>query len=155
MFLIVGDGPEEGDLRAQAAALGIESGIRFAGFQPEPLTYMQAMDIVAMPSLWEGFSISMQEFMALGKPLVVSDHHSFQEAIVDGEHGLIVPTGDDTALADGILRLLGDGALRQRLGAAASERAHREFSIQRHVDELMDIYDRILDRRPTGTLPAP
>ena len=91
----------------------------FAGFQEDAVPYMQAMDVVVMPSLWEGFSISMQEFMALGKPMVVSDHHSFKEAMVDGEHGLIVPMRDGPALADGVLRLLKDPGLRVALGAAA------------------------------------
>lgn len=145
-FLIVGDGPEEQSLRSQAYELGIADNICFAGFQAEPLPYMQAMDIVAMPSLWEGFSISMQEFMALGKPMVTSDHHSFREAMVDGEHGLIVPVADGAALANAILRLLDDSELRGRLGRAATERARGHFSIQRHVDELMDTYDRSLQR---------
>ena len=155
VFLIVGDGPLEAELRAQAEALGISDAVVFAGFQPDPLPYMQAIDIAMMPSLWEGFSISMQQFMALGKPLVASDHHSFREAMVDREHGLIVPVADDHTLATGswscsTTRRSGHGS-----GAAASDRARREFSIQRHVEELMGIYDRILDRWPTGTHPAP
>jgi glycosyltransferase involved in cell wall biosynthesis len=154
VFLLVGDGPEEHDLRAQVEAAGLTDRVEFAGHQPDPLPSMQAMDIVTMPSLWEGFSICMQQFMALGKPMVVSDHHSFREAIVHGEHGLIVPTADHAALADSIVELLDDPAQAARLGRAASERAHEEFSIRRHVAELAATYDRVLGRGPSGLVVA-
>jgi glycosyltransferase involved in cell wall biosynthesis len=146
VFLIVGDGPEEEALRAQAEAAGISDHIIWAGFQPDPLPYMQAFDIATMPSLWEGFSISMQQLMAMGKPMVVSDHHSFQEAMVDHEHGLIVPLADPDGLARGLLELLDDTALAARLGRAATARVREEFSIQNHVRELMDLYDGLLER---------
>ncbi len=142
--LIVGDGPDEADLRAQAHAAGLDDVIVFAGFQADPLPYMEAMDVVVMPSLWEGFSISMQEFMALGKAMVVTDHHSFAEAIDHGEHGVIVPIRDGAAIAEQVGRLVDDPALRSRLGANAAERARREFSIARHTDELMGFYDAVL-----------
>ena len=100
-----------------------------------------------MPSLWEGFSISMQEFMALGKPLVTSDHHSFREALQDGVQGLITPMRDSIALADAVQQLVDDPERRAAMGRAAAVRARAEFSIQRHVDELMDIYDELLGRR--------
>ena len=144
VFLLVGDGPEQDALVAQTADLGLTGLVTFAGFQEDAVPYMQAMDVVVMPSLWEGFSISMQEFMALGKPMVVSDHHSFREAMVDGEHGLIVPMRDSPALADGVLRLLKDPKLASAIGAAAADRARREFSIQRHAAELMNLYDATL-----------
>jgi glycosyltransferase involved in cell wall biosynthesis len=148
LFLIVGDGPDQEALTQQVDSLGLSDRIHFAGFQEDAVPYMEAMDVVVMPSLWEGFSISMQEFMALGKAMVVSDHHSFREAIDHGQHGLIVPMRDSAILADEIVRLLKDPALRASLGAAAAERARREFSIQRHTNELMDHYDVVLCARP-------
>jgi glycosyltransferase involved in cell wall biosynthesis len=147
LFLIVGDGPDEDSLRKQAEEAGITDRVWFAGFQAEPLAFMQAMDVVVMPSLWEGFSISMQEFMALGKAMVVSDHHSFREAIDDGVHGLIVERADAAGLADAIERLLQDPPMRALLGKAAAERARADFSIDRHVEELMALYGELLERR--------
>jgi len=148
LFLIVGDGPDQEALNEQVHALGLSDNVRFAGFQEDAVPYMEAMDVVVMPSLWEGFSISMQEFMALGKAMVVSDHHSFREAMDHGNHGMIVPMRDSTILADEIVRLLEDPTLRGSIGAAAVERARREFSIQRHTTELMDHYDAVLSALP-------
>jgi glycosyltransferase involved in cell wall biosynthesis len=150
LFLLVGDGPDEQQLREQAASLGITDAIRFAGFQEDPLQYMEAMDIVVMPSLWEGFSISMQEFMALGKAMVVSDHHSFLEAIDDGVHGVVVERANAVSLAAGIEALLDEPGTREMLGKAAAERARLEFSIDNHVADLAELYRVVLDGRPAA-----
>lgn len=150
ILLLVGDGPDHEVLQARVTELGIDDVVRFAGHQIDPLAYMRAMDIATMPSLWEGFSICMQQFMALGKPMVVSDHHSFREAITDLVHGLIVPMADSDALGAALLELLRDDALAARLGRSASERAHREFGIERHVADLMRTYDRVLSRRTSA-----
>jgi glycosyltransferase involved in cell wall biosynthesis len=144
-FLLVGDGPLMAELRAQAERLGMREHIRFAGFQAEYVPYMEAMDVGVMPSLWEGFSISMQEFMALGKPMVVTNHGSFLEALAHEQHALIVPTRDSAGLSAGILRLLGDPALARRLGQAALARVRNEFSVQQHMRDLMNLYDTLLD----------
>ena len=147
VLLLVGDGPDEAALRQQVADEGIADRVIFAGFQADPVPYMEAMDVAVMPSLWEGFSISMQEFMAMGTPLVTSDHHSFREAMDHGVHGLIAPMRDSAQLAVEIERLVLDADLRATIGAAAAHRARQEFSIQRHVDELMTMYDQVLARR--------
>jgi glycosyltransferase involved in cell wall biosynthesis len=143
-FLVVGDGPLMGDLRAQAARLGVAEHVHFVGFQAEYVPYMEAMDIGVMPSLWEGFSISMQEFMALGKPMVVTNHGSFLEALTHEQHALIVPVRDSAGLSASVLRLLRDRALGRSLGQMALARVRNEFSVQRHMQDLMDVYDSLL-----------
>jgi len=144
-FLLVGDGPLMGDLRAQVDRLGMRAHIQFAGFQADYVPYMEAMDIGVMPSLWEGFSISMQEYMALGKPTVVTNHGSFLEALTHEQHGLLVATRDSAGLSAGILRLLRDPALAQRFGQAALARVRDKFSVQQHMRDLMSLYDTLLD----------
>jgi glycosyltransferase involved in cell wall biosynthesis len=143
-FLLVGDGPLKDQLHAEVEQLGIAKHFHFAGFQSAYVPYMEAMDIGVMPSLWEGFSISMQEFMALGKPMVVTNHSSFLEAFTQGQNGLVVPTRDGPALAAAVLQLLRDAGLARRLGQAAVERVRAEFSIQRHMLDLMKLYDTLL-----------
>lgn len=154
VLLLVGDGPDEAALRQQVADEGIADRVIFAGFQADPVPYMEAMDVAVMPSLWEGFSISMQEFMAMGTPLVTSDHHSFREAMDHGVHGLIAPMRDSAQLAVEIERLVLDADLRATIGAAAAHRARQEFSIQRHVDELMTMYDQVREEMTTWTTPT-
>jgi glycosyltransferase involved in cell wall biosynthesis len=154
-LLVVGDGPLRAELLAKAEALGLNDYAHFVGFQADYVPFMEAMDVGVMSSLWEGFSISMQEFMALGKPMVVTNHRSFLEAFEHERHGLIVPTRDGAAMASAILRLLRDPELGRRLAQAALHRIRTEFSIQQHMRELMGLYEEILGVRRTTAAPAP
>ena len=83
-----------------------------------------------MPSLWEGFPLSILEAMLGGTPVIASDVCGIPEAIVSEEHGLLTPPGDVEALAAALRRSLTDPALRERLAAAAKGRALREFTIE-------------------------
>jgi glycosyltransferase involved in cell wall biosynthesis len=80
---------------------------------------LAAADVVALPSLWESFSLAALEAMALAKPLVASS--GVFPPFVDGDrNALLVPPGDPPALADALARLLADADLRQTLGSAAA-----------------------------------
>jgi glycosyltransferase involved in cell wall biosynthesis len=143
-LVLVGDGELLAELEAQAKQLGSAPHVHFAGFQSDVIPYMQAADIATMPSLFEVFSLSMLEFMALGKPVVASDHSSFLEAFSDGVNGLIVPMKDSQRLAEAILRLLQDEQLRYTIGRAGLERVRENFSFQRLADDMMNLYDRVI-----------
>jgi glycosyltransferase involved in cell wall biosynthesis len=145
--LLVGTGECEPELRQQAAELGIASAVTFAGYQSEAATWVQAMDIAALPSLFEGLSLTLLEYMAAGKPIIVSDYPSMLEAVHHEQTALVVPMRDADALARAIERLMADRVLAQRLGDAAYERAHEHFTIQRNARDLMDLYDRVLSER--------
>jgi glycosyltransferase involved in cell wall biosynthesis len=144
ILLLVGDGELRNELESQVQRAGTTDTVYFAGFQRDVIPYMQACDIAAMPSLFEVFSLSMLEFMALGKPVVASDHSSFLEAFTNGVNGLIVPRKDSQKLAEAILRLLIDEELRIRLGQAGLERVRQNFSFDRLAGDMMDLYDRII-----------
>ena len=77
--------------------------------------------IYLAPSLQEGWGLTVGEAMICGAAPVCTDTLGFREMVTDGENGLIVPTGDADVLADAMLRLLRDDALRQRLAKRASE----------------------------------
>lgn len=142
-FVIVGDGEEECALRSEVAALGLDSHVTFTGYTPDPRPYIAAIDIGVLPSLHEGLSLTMLEFMASGKPTVVSDHPGLTEATIDGVTGLVVPRRDPHRLAEAIIQLVRDSAFAQRLGNAARARAVSEFSFDRHAQQVMRLYDRV------------
>jgi glycosyltransferase involved in cell wall biosynthesis len=145
VLLLVGDGELLSELQEQAQRLGTADFVQFAGFQADVLPYMQAADIAAMPSLFEVFSLAMLEFMALGKPVVASDHSSFLEAINDGVSGLIVPVKDSRMLAQALLRLLEDDALRREMGMAGLRSVRAQFSFKRLANDIMGYYEKILN----------
>ncbi len=101
--------------------------MRFLGALPREQLFpgLVAADIVALPSVWENFSLSALETMALGRPLIATSGSGFSEFVEDGHEGILVPPRNARALADAILRLLGDPGQRARLGAAAARAAER------------------------------
>ncbi len=143
-FVLVGDGLLEEQLKAQVAELNIAQYFHFMGFQSKHIPYVEAMDVTVMSSVFEGFSLSMLEFMAMGKPTVVTDYPSFLEAVTDGESGVVVAMRDGEAMAEGILKLLRNPTFAHKMGQAALARVQQEFSIQRLANDTMNLYDTIL-----------
>ncbi len=87
--------------------------------------YLSAADVYVFPSRNDAFGIALVEAMACGLPVIASDARGIPDILPDGEAsgGIIVPPGDDRALAAALDRLLRDGALRARLGSHARRRA--------------------------------
>lgn len=147
----VGDGPLRGELEALVDDLGLRSAVRFVGHQDDPLPFLEAFDIAVLPSRYEGFSLSMMEYMAAGRACVFSDHPSFLEAVGDDDCAVIVPVDDVVGLAEALRSVAIDGERRHALGTAARGRAVAEFSIETHADRLMRIYDELLAKpHPAG-----
>jgi glycosyltransferase involved in cell wall biosynthesis len=96
--------------------------------------------VVACPSHREGFGVVCAEAMAHGRPVVASDVGGLRDLVVDGETGLLVPPGDIAALRAALERLLADGDLRLRLGAAARERVRTYCSWETVTEAVLAAY---------------
>ena len=138
---IVGSGPLDAELRAMGASLGLGDHLIMPGHVSDPQRWVAAFDVAVLPSLYEGFSLSMLEFMAAGKPCVFSDHPSFVEATDGGRVTRLARMGDPVSLADEIVGLLADPAVAERLGRAAREHVDEHFTIDGHVCRLMELYE--------------
>jgi glycosyltransferase involved in cell wall biosynthesis len=110
----------------------------------ELLRLYERAAVVVCPSLREGFGVSCIEAMAHGRPVVASAVGGLRDLVVDGETGLVVPAGDVAALRAALERLLADGELRRRLGAAARARAAEHFSWDRSVSLTVTAYEDAL-----------
>src|SRR5207237_6024463 len=101
-----------------------------AGWVPhdELLRLYERAAVVACPSRREGYGIACAEAMAHGRPVVASAVGGLRDLVVDGETGLLVPPQDIDALRAALERLLADGELRGRLGAAGRKRIAERFS---------------------------
>ncbi|MBU0753439.1 MAG: glycosyltransferase [Gammaproteobacteria bacterium] len=132
-LLVVGEGPEHVALATLAESLDIAGQVHFAGFQPQPLPWLAAMDIFVLASGKEGLPRVILEAMLLGKPVVAARAIGSTELVVDGETGLLYDHGDTDGLAAHLARLGADPALRERLGANGHARVLAEFSIERYV----------------------
>jgi glycosyltransferase involved in cell wall biosynthesis len=114
---------------------------------------LQALaDIFVMPSLWEGLPLAMLEAMIAGKAILASATGGIPEAIVDGRDGILFPPGDLDALVRGLRGVMTDAARRRSLGAAAFERAKREFTVQVMTDRHLDVYNGLIEQRVVSPL---
>lgn len=120
-LLIIGDGDQRRPLEARIRRLGIASRVRMQGFvgEQEKRTALRQAWIHVLASPKEGWGISNLEAAACGTPSVASDAPGLRESVVNGQTGLLVPHGDVPALAAAIASLLGDTALRERMGRQA------------------------------------
>ena len=108
--------------------------------------FLSTLDVVALPSHYEGSPLALFEAMALGRAIVASDIPGIREVIEDGRNGLLVAPGDPTALAAAIQRLMDDEPLRMRLGAAAQEDAVDRFPMKTTVARCLDILREAIRR---------
>jgi glycosyltransferase involved in cell wall biosynthesis len=147
VLLVLGEGPERERLAAQAERLGAGDALLMPGRAGDVAPFLERADLFLHPARWEGFGLVLLEAMLAAKPVVATGVSAIPEIVVDGETGLLVPADDPAALAAAAARVLGDGDLAVRLGAAGLERARREFSVERMARETVAVYEAALSTR--------
>ncbi len=143
-FVISGRGPEEGRLRARIAEQGVEQRVRMLGYREDLLNVFHSLDLFVIPSV-EGDTIPqvLMQALAVGLPVVSTTVGSIPDVVRNGETGYVVPPRDAAALADRIRDLVDNPALRSRMGEAGRALVDRSYSLDRMLDELERIYQRV------------
>jgi glycosyltransferase involved in cell wall biosynthesis len=122
-IVIIGGGPEEQELKQEAARLGVDSQVRFLGMldRDAALAELAGADVFIQPSIFEGHSLALIEAAKLGLPLVVSDAASQIEAISAGgvRHGIVVGVHDHVAMSRALQQLVDDDMFRVEWAAKA------------------------------------
>jgi glycosyltransferase involved in cell wall biosynthesis len=139
----------------QAAAKGVDSGdaVRFLGERDDMPQLLRALDVLVMPSWEEPFGRVAVEAMAVGTAVVVTDVGGPAEYVEHGVSGLLAPPRRPEALATAITQLLGDDALRQRIGETARRAVHLRFGVDRYRKRVLEALERavrISSTRPQG-----
>ena len=141
---IAGAGPKEQELRRQAAAAGLERRIRFLGLRSDVPALLRHLDLFVLPSLWEGLPNADLEAMSARRAVAATAVNGTPEAVAAGETGLLVPPADPEALADAMTALLRDPALRRAFGDAGRRRVELEFTMERMVARMQELYRRAM-----------
>lgn len=126
--------------------LGLENNILFIGEIPKeemPAIYKLA-DVMALPTLHENISLVNLESMAVGTPVVSTQLSVIKEYIINGKNGLLVPPRDHKALAQTIIRLLGDSQLRNRLIKNGYETVRKDFNPKEQVKKIIRAYKEVI-----------
>ena len=142
-LIVAGDGPDREAVEAAHGGSPVADRILLAGHVDGVAGLLGAADVFVNPALAEAFPYAVLEAMSAGCPCVVTDAGGTAEAIVDGESGLVVPTHDADALAEGIRALLADPDRAAALGAAARERVSTLFTRERMVAGTAAVYGEL------------
>ncbi len=148
--LVIVGGKHLDSWRRYVDRMGLSGQVNLAGRVDDPLPYYAAADYYVHPTYYDPCSLVVLEAAACGLPLITSRYNGASEMFCDGEDVLLVDNPADDAELAGAMRTLLDDSARQRLGAAARATI-LQHSFHRNVDQILEIYQEILDRR--GGLP--
>jgi glycosyltransferase involved in cell wall biosynthesis len=147
---LVGDGPDRAGLEVAARRLAVEDAVVFEGAvnQDRIRDLYASADVFAMASFAEGIPVVLMEAMAMEIPCVSTWITGIPELIRDSIDGLLVAPSDVDGLAAAIARLMDDGELRRRLGAAGRRRVIENYNLRQNVARLAEVFDaRFADQK--------
>jgi glycosyltransferase involved in cell wall biosynthesis len=140
-LLLIGEGEDRGALERTVREMGLEGQVLFLGQRPDPLNYMQAADVVVVPSTRdEDMPYVVLEAMSLGRPVIATHVGGIAEEIRDGVDGLLVDPGQVGQLAAAILKLYDDRPLARAMGDSGAQRSRAEFDYDRITRRFVDLY---------------
>lgn len=148
-FIIAGEGEMKEATQELARSLGIADRTFFIGRCQDVGSVLSISDVCVLSSSSEGFSNAILEYMAAGRPVVATDVGGAREAIIHGETGYLVPTGDHEQLADHVIELLRDPENAQSLGAAGKRRVNEKFSSLKQLQNVESLYNELLPQKGT------
>lgn len=136
-----GDGPEKKVIENYLQQEGLSENIQLKGVSDNADNMFSGIDMVVLPSLWEGFPNVLLEAMVYHKPVVASNIPGIDEIVVHGETGLMTPPGDETALADAILFMINNPVKAREMAMSGRKRVEM-FSMDKTVKEIEGLYGR-------------
>lgn len=143
VFLVMsGDGPMRDELTSYSLKIGVNHKIRFTGWRNDVADILNALDVFVLPSLSEGFPISLLEAMSIGLPCIATRVGGIGEIIEDGVTGLLIPPRSLDGLILALKRIIIDEKFSRELGSSArkyvSEYCNPNFYIKRVIDLYVD-----------------
>lgn len=145
-FLLAGEGELSDMLRKLAVELGVEDSTFFLGRCENVAELLSVSEICVLSSKAEGFSNSILEYMAAGRPVVVTDVGGAREVVTEGETGYLVASGDDAAMAERLISLLREPERARLMGRNGQRVVTEKFSCEAQLARTEELYERMLER---------
>lgn len=143
-LLILGEGDQSELLKEKAVLLNINKHVSFMGFQNNPYGYIQASDIIVLPSLFEPFGLVYIEAFALKIPVVAFDVQASNEIITHNETGILAAPKNSAALADAIITLLKNPEKRKQIVKNGYEKYLNYYNTARMIKDTADWYKTVI-----------
>ena len=131
--------------QSQIRQLGIDQDVRLLGSLPDVPAFLSTLDVAVLSSRSEGLPNAIMEYMAAGRPCVVTDVGGCCELIRHGQNGLLVPSEDPSALAEGIVDLLDHPDKAEQLAAAARKDISEKYEASILVNRWHEIYENVFN----------
>ncbi|MGN4423675.1 glycosyltransferase family 4 protein [Bacillus cereus group sp. MYBK30-1] len=141
LFYIAGDGPEKESIMEEIEKYGLQQSVKMLGNISEPHEFIGNMDALLLLSFREVFPMVVIEAMATGTPIVSIDVGGINEAVIDGESGVLIPEYCDYLFADALKELQGNEEKVNDIRVNAREKAEVYFSLTKMVEETKGIYE--------------
>jgi glycosyltransferase involved in cell wall biosynthesis len=143
-WIVLGEGEHRRELERRIEELGVAEHSHLIGFKPQPLPYYAAADIYLRTTTMEGENISSRQAIAMGLPTVGFDAFPETDLIAKLGHGILVPNADAVALAAATCEILSTPDRGAAMGARAVDYCKAHMGIQKHVDDLLSVYNQLL-----------
>jgi glycosyltransferase involved in cell wall biosynthesis len=147
-FVVVGEGPDRESLEVLAATLGIADRCTFSGYSADVARELDTFDVFVLSSRWESMPLALIEAMEARLPIVATRVGGVPEMVRDEESGLLVDSGDPSAMASAVSRILRDPGLATRLSGAAGARYRDRFTPAGFCAATESLYVNLRCRRP-------
>ena len=137
------------EMRRLADSLNIMHAIDIRKFCYDPFNFLRSLDVFAFPSFSEGFGIVLLEAMSVGLPIVANDCYPLNYIVVNGQTGILANSYDPETFAHAIIKLIENPELLSCMGQAGYRRCGQEFSEEKMIRSIENLYQSLYNRRAT------
>ncbi|MDY6844911.1 MAG: glycosyltransferase [Thermodesulfobacteriota bacterium] len=142
-LILVGDGPDKSNIERLIHELNLTEDVMLLGLRRDIQELLSVFDVFVLSSLSEGTSMTILEAMTAGKPVIATNVGGNSNLVIDGETGFLVKPGNPPELAEKLLLLQRDEAIRSNMGVKASERVKDKFEAQVMTRKYEALYSRL------------
>ena len=143
-YRLAGEGSLRKSLEETTIQLGLNEDVRFLDFVSDIPAFLNSVDIVVLPSLFEGLGVSVLEAMAAGKAVIASRVGGLPELVIDAATGFLVEPRDVAGLASALAKLASDRTLIRSMGQKGRERLEKNFTMEQMARQNEDYYYDLL-----------
>jgi len=144
-LLMVGEGKLKNRLMDMASQC--HGRVIFAGYRNDVDEVVKCIDVLVLPSFWEGFGIVLIEAMAAGKPVVTTRTSNMPEIVTDKKDGFLISPGDEDSLTKVLINLIEKPELKKEMGRLGQEKVQKQFTLEKMVDQTEDFFFQLAEEK--------